>query len=856
MRLTHRVAPLLIVLVACGGRTKGSDTSDTAGAATGSSPTGTATGGTATGTATGGTATGTGTGTGTGTATGSGTGTGTGGEDCTTPATEPAPVRTATVVDCGTVLDEPAEGLCNASPGAGDATVLRGRVLAPDEVLVGGEVLVDAAGDIVCVGCDCSAEAEYADASVVTCPDAVVSPGLVNPHDHLSFTEGWPIPLGEDRYEHRHGWRFELDTPGNPHGGGSSTGAGNRWGELRMLFGGTTSMVGSSRAIGMVRNLEYSDGLEGLPMTPAENETFPLGDSDGWFEDDCGWDFSHDEWTVAQEQAFIPHTAEGIDDYAAEEFFCSSRSDGAAEDLVERNVAHVHAVGLTSEDYLRMALDGSQIIWSPRSNIQLYGITADVVTFHRFGGTLALGTDWTYSGSINLVRELACADAYNARHLDGYFSDYELWRMATVNGAVAASADPWIGSLETGKVADIAVFADQGALDHRAILEADVTSTLLVLRAGEPLYGEADVLAALGESCEAVDVCGLDRAVCAEREFGETYSEIAAEVSGSYPAIFCGVPDDEPTCTPLRRGEFTGEITGDDGDGDGIVDSEDNCPTVFNPIRPIDGGVQPDADGDGAGDPCDVTPLLQDLDGDGCVNSGDNCPFDSNGDQADGDGDGKGAVCDTCDATPNADGVCPPAPGAVATIAELQEFFDDWDGEVVRLDDVVVTGVGSSGFTLQDPAAAGAAWSGIYVFTGDTPTVARGEQISIEGQVSDYFGETQIQDTIVVASVAGPPIAPVPLTIAEATAEEYESVLVTLTDGAVTDDAYDCGPPSGGACADEGLWELDGESGVVVYDRLYEDGDWESHIGALPVTGVMSWRWDRRRIMPRTAGDF
>ena len=46
-----------------------------------------------------------------------------------------------------------------------------------------------------------------------------------------------------------------------------------------------------------------------------------------------------------------------------------------------------------------------------------------------------------------------------------------------------------------------------------------------------------------------------------------------------------------------------------DSDGDGIPDATDNCPTVFNPIRPIDNGGQADFDGDGVGDACDPCPL-------------------------------------------------------------------------------------------------------------------------------------------------------------------------------------------------------------------------------------------------------
>lgn len=58
-----------------------------------------------------------------------------------------------------------------------------------------------------------------------------------------------------------------------------------------------------------------------------------------------------------------------------------------------------------------------------------------------------------------------------------------------------------------------------------------------------------------------------------------------------------------------------------DTDGDGVLDSDDNCPSDPNPD-------QADSDGDGVGNACD------------------NCPNVANTDQADSDGDGVGDVCD------------------------------------------------------------------------------------------------------------------------------------------------------------------------------------------------------------------
>jgi uncharacterized repeat protein (TIGR01451 family) len=71
-----------------------------------------------------------------------------------------------------------------------------------------------------------------------------------------------------------------------------------------------------------------------------------------------------------------------------------------------------------------------------------------------------------------------------------------------------------------------------------------------------------------------------------------------------------------------------------DTDGDGILDSADNCPTVAN-------ATQEDLDQDGQGDACDL-----DIDDDGVANTLDNCPRNANPLQEDLDIDDVGDVCD------------------------------------------------------------------------------------------------------------------------------------------------------------------------------------------------------------------
>ena len=61
-----------------------------------------------------------------------------------------------------------------------------------------------------------------------------------------------------------------------------------------------------------------------------------------------------------------------------------------------------------------MAKNGVGLIWSPRSNIELYGVTTDVALAKEQGVKIAVAPDWSPSGSDGLLQELKYVATWNA----------------------------------------------------------------------------------------------------------------------------------------------------------------------------------------------------------------------------------------------------------------------------------------------------------------------------------------------------------------------------------------------------------------------------------------------------------
>jgi hypothetical protein len=521
--------------------------------------------------------------------------------------------------DGGTTGDAGDGGIANRDPGCtvtatgSSGIAIQATLLVPGGPM-DGEVFVDGTGKIACAAASCSATSGYTSATHIACTNAVVSPGFVNSHDHTDYDHQPPAVTGDTRYQHRNEWRTGADgaTP-IKYQSYSDDPTVNATAELRFLMSGVTSLVGSGGVAGLVRNLALSSydsaSTEGLTGPTVFFDTFPLGDSNGVIiSSGCAYpSIVSTQTAFAGGGVFAPHFAEGIDPGAENELVCA---DSMTLGLITPKTTILHAVGTNARDVAAIQSAGAHVVWAPRSNIMLYGNTMPVTEMKTAGVSIALGTDWLPSGSMNMLRELACADSLNSKYFAGAFTDEQLVEMATTNGAAAMGFATQIGSIATGLEGDLVLFAAGSDKGWRTPIEASVEDVELVMRGGKVLYGDATLVKGSGATgCAAMAVCGTSKSACIDTP-NVTLSAVENAAQSYYPLFFCRgqVPMNEPTCVPYRD-SYPNGTSATDRDGDGVVDGMDDCPTIFNPPRSMDNGAQSDLDGDGMGDACDPTPL-------------------------------------------------------------------------------------------------------------------------------------------------------------------------------------------------------------------------------------------------------
>jgi hypothetical protein len=132
-------------------------------------------------------------------------------------------------------------------------------------------------------------------------------------------------------------------------------------------------------------------------------------------------------------------------------------------------------------------------VWSPFSNLLLYGRTLDLAHLRRSGVTFSIGCDWAPTGSKNLLQELKVARHEVARQGADYTSE-ELVRAVTASAAAVTGWQDLLGVLRKDALADILVIEGTGgdAFDH--LIDATEAAIRLVVIDGRARYGDRELM--------------------------------------------------------------------------------------------------------------------------------------------------------------------------------------------------------------------------------------------------------------------------------------------------------------------------------------------------------------------------
>ena len=322
--------------------------------------------------------------------------------------------------------------------------------------------------------------------------------------------------------------------------------------ELRHLLGGATAIAGTGGVPGVIRNINrhVREGDPALYDAEADVSTFPFSPrvvvED--LRDECAggpayrFPAASDDLT---HMAYVAHVGEGR--FSS----CAARAEVARylerAERRDRRYALVHGVATDRADYAAMREFDVTLVWSPRSNLALYGETVDIAGALEHDVRVALSTDWSPSGSFNMREEASCARQV-AEEADAALSAEALWRMATVNGAYALGVEDQFGAIEPGLQADLMLIEYVGGDPYDTVLTATDEEVLATWIDGRAILVSDQLEAALGtDACVALDgttpkVCGVLSAFgLSVARFGE-FLENFVPLNDTTGQAACGPP--------------------------------------------------------------------------------------------------------------------------------------------------------------------------------------------------------------------------------------------------------------------------------------------------------------------------
>lgn len=174
-----------------------------------------------------------------------------------------------------------------------------------------------------------------------------------------------------------------------------------------------------------------------------------------------------------------------------------------------------------NDDFLDLAKNEMGLIWSPYSNLLLYGETLDIESAHRAGVRLAIGSDWVPTGTKSVLEEIKLAAKYVDRtalqdksgKLNKIFTDEYLFAMMTENSAKminhwgTATGEAGVGQLAIGAMGSVIAVGIQNQNPYTNLVRfATEREINLVVVDGNAIYGNVNYLEQAGITSDQYEI--------------------------------------------------------------------------------------------------------------------------------------------------------------------------------------------------------------------------------------------------------------------------------------------------------------------------------------------------------------
>lgn len=400
-------------------------------------------------------------------------------------------------------------------PDVGATYVLVGRVVTMNsrgDVFSPGQVAIQNGKVAAVLPADAPLPAALAQAPRIE-TGGTIYPGLIDLHNHFVYNviPLWQVPR---QYSNRTQWprhreyAAQISLPLRTLAAYATTSrALVRYVETKAIVGGTTTgqgirtQINGSRRLfhGVMRNVEETDDSR---LPEASTRVPNLGSADS---------IESFRRSLERNAACFYHLAEGTDNGARETFF-----DLVDNNLVQPPLIGIHSLGLAADDLKRMADGGAKIVWSPFSNLLLYGSTLRLNEVIESGVPFSIGCDWAPSGSKNLLQELKVA-RFEVQRQGVNLTSEALVRTVTSKAAEVVGWSSHLGVLKPAMFADVLVIAGEGGDPYDHLIDATEAGVRLVLVHGVPRYGDQDLMERLptdpARPLELLTVMGVKKAL-------------------------------------------------------------------------------------------------------------------------------------------------------------------------------------------------------------------------------------------------------------------------------------------------------------------------------------------------------